>query len=397
MNFLRPVLSYIPGKTGLFFREQKKWKKLLEGLSFETNPIWIHAASAGEYEQAQPVIAKLKKQYPHVPIVLSFFSPSGFLTKYGKTPADAEIYFPLDTRGNIKFFLEKVQPRLALFVKYEIWPNTLELLKKKNIPAILFSAIFHEKHPALKYALLKNGLQTFQTIFVQNPESKKRLQKAGLENVEVSGDTRFDTVANLPGQSVHFPVVKNFKENKPLIIAGSTWEKDEEFLIRLAGEFRGKFKLFLLPHEPTPKHIRSITVKTGKRSVLYSRYNAGGNQADILIGDVMGMLKFVYRYADIAYIGGGFGKGIHNTLEAAVYGKPLIFGPRYHKFQEGRDLVSLGAARSIGSYEELKKAVLTWLELAGEKEKAGEKAQTYVFENTGASDKIVAALKKFIN
>ncbi len=398
IDFLSPLFALLPGKTGLFFKERKQLADQLKSLSFDRQPVWFHAASTGEYEQALPVIKRFKKTYPDIPVVLSFFSPSGYRAKYKKTPADVEVYLPLDTQRKARFFLRQINPRIAVFVKYEIWPNFLYELKEQNIPAILISAVFRENHPALKYGFLRKALSSFTHIFVQDEESVIRLKKSGIEQVQRAGDTRFDTVVELPSTTVDFPVVSDFKNNAFLIVAGSTWEKDEEMLLALLNRLEPdkNLKLFIIPHEPTPENIRSLTKKIKHPYALYSNYDKKGSKAKVLVGDVMGLLKYVYRFGDVAYVGGGFGKGIHNTLEPGVYGKPVIFGPNYHKFKEAEELIKIGGGFSVNDISQLEKLIFRWMLHPEEKNMAGEKARQYVLKHTGASEQIISALKNFI-
>ncbi len=397
MQILSPLLCYMPGKAGVFFCMQKKWKEIITNQKIPTGGFWVHAASVGEYEQAKPLMEELKKQFPGKPVVLSFFSPSGYRFLEKKTLADYTVILPLDTKKNAEKFIELLQPSVAIFIKYEIWPNFLHVLKKKNVPTFLVSAVFRENQRVFRFPLLKNALKKINGFFVQDEKSAVILKKNHFTNVYVTGDTRFDTVSGLPKEKVHFPLVESFSENNRVLIAGSTWPEDEDLLIDFFETYRpAGWKLFLIPHEPSTKHIQRILKKTRLKTSLYSKFDAKSPDALILIGDVMGLLKYVYRYATVSYIGGGFGKGIHNTLEAAVYGKPLIFGPRYQKFKEARDLVRNEGAFVVHSKEDLQK-ILSKITKKSILEKIARENIEYVKNNTGAARKIVEILKKSLN
>ncbi len=391
---LRSTGALLPGKTGLFFRERLQeppWP------SFKQRPVWIHAASAGEYEQAAPLVKAFKKNYPEIPVLVSFFSPSGMKAKRGKTPADAEVYLPLDCPSKAKQFIEHFNPRLALFVKYEFWPEHLRILAGKNIPVFSVTSVFRENSAVFKYKLLRESLRHFNGFFVQDDTSVEILKKHGFSSVFVTGDTRFDTVAGLPGEPVRFPVLEDFAQNARLIIAGSTWPRDEELLLRfMENDAPENVKLFIVPHEPTPQHIQTLTGKIKQPYALYSTYGKDDRRASILVGDVTGLLKYVYRYGIFAYIGGGFGRGIHNILEANTYGLPVVFGPRFRKFNEAVRLVEKGGAVSVKNYEQLKLGFLQWLD-DQERKKASQTVRSFVQENTGATERIMRHLKKFVN
>ncbi len=386
--------ALLPGKTGLFFRERITIQKLPV---FKEKPIWIHTASTGEYEQAEPLVKAIKKEFPHIPVVVSFFSPSGMLAKRGKTHADAEIYMPVDCPSDAKRFIEKLNPRMAIFIKYEFWPEHLRILAKKNIPVFSASSVFRENNAVFKYAYLRNSLRYFEAFFVQDEKSKKILNSHGFRQVFVSGDTRFDSVAGLPSESVKFPILEDFGNQAKLIIAGSTWPEDEKLLLRfMKNHAPENVKLVLIPHEPTPQHVRSLTQSIKLPYARYSTYGKNDSQAKILIGDVTGLLKYIYRYGIFAYIGGGFGRGIHNILEANTYGLPVIFGPRYRKFIEAVTLIEKGGAVSIRNEEELNRSFLLWLD-PEKRNAAASIVRSFVQSNTGASERILKHLKKFVS
>ncbi len=397
VDITTPWLALLPGKTGEFFRERKDWKKTLARTPIKPGGIWIHAASAGEYEQAKPVMEKLKEKYPDRPLILTFFSPSGYRFAQNKTPADYVLYLPLDTRKNATYFLEKTNISAALFIKYEFWPNFLHTLHQKKIPTFLVSGIFRENQSVFRQSFLKKSLSAFTAFFVQDEKSAKLLQTYGFKNVHVTGDTRFDTVFKLLDHKSELPVISDFKGNSKLLTAGSTWPPDENALLNfITNPAARDWKLLIIPHEPTPKHINALLKKSPVKTALYSTYGSGDRDARILIADVMGLLKFAYRYTEAAYVGGGFGKGIHNILEAAVYGVPVIFGPKYRKFNEAIELLKLGGGFSINSENELKSLILN--DLTDDKlVQAGRIAADFVRNRTGASEKIVNILEKYLN
>ena len=389
---MTPLLAKWPGKTGTFFRARRGLMKELAGMNFPENPLWFHAASVGEYEQMLPVVEKIKERYPQIPVVISFFSPSVYEMKHKKTPADLDFYLPLDTPRHMEQLTELIGPRAVLFVKYEFWPNLTRALHRRQVPMYLISGIFREGQAVLRYGFLRQVLERFRLFFLQDEDSQRLLHRYGLTQTLVTGDTRFDRVLEVAAQPVNFPVVKAFAQDKKLLIAGSTWPADERILLDWWRRHRPEdWKLFIIPHEPTPTHVRQLLEQTGGRAALYSRFDRAAADKDILIGDVKGLLKYVYRYGDLAYIGGGFGKGIHNTLEAAVYGIPVIFGPRYEKFKEARDLIATGGARSINGAEDFETIMRLWND-AGHRRDAGRKARAYVESRAGATERMLQAL-----
>ncbi len=386
---LTPVLALLPGKTGLFFRERKNQGNCP---SFDRRPFLIHAASAGEYEQALPLIKALKKLRPGIPVLLTFFSPSGYRFKKGKTPADAVCYLPLDSPGNARHFVEKIRPRAAFFIKYEFWPNIVRALSERDIPVFSVSTKLTPGQRLFKSGLLLQTLKQFTHFFVQDETTEALLKKHGINRTLLTGDTRFDTVADLPEQPVQFPVIEDFKKDNFLIVAGSTWEKDEDLLTEYMQTAPANTKLLLIPHEPTKKHIRQLTEKYGLRHCLYSHYDQSSRDCRVLVVDMLGLLKYAYRYADVAYVGGGFGKGIHNILEAAVYGVPVVFGPNYRKFTEAVEMVERQTAFPVSNLASLQKIFnrLTNKEFREKKQKA---IKEFIEQNTGATEKITDFLK----
>jgi len=390
-----PLLASLLGKTGKFFAARRRWKEEWEKAPLRPGGIWIHAASAGEWEQARPVLEALQEKYPDLPVTVTFFSPSGYERFASRLPVPV-LYLPLDTPANARYVLDKLQPQAVLMIKYEFWPNLLREIKKRQIPLFLVSGIFRENQALWKWKFLKTALQAFTRFFVQDETSARILRQQGFDNIDITGDTRFDTVAALPGVPVNFPVMETFRQGHRLLIAGSTWPADEDILLEWVEKYLPEdWKLVIVPHEPTPAHIRRLEQRIKIPYAKYSSFKSGDEKARILIADTMGLLKYIYRYGDLAYIGGGFGKGIHNTLEAAVYGVPVIFGPRYEKFKEARDLIERGAAFPVRNAEDIHRLLQDTLQ--GEKlTEAGRRAKQYVMENTGATHQILQRLEKYL-
>lgn len=367
---------------------------LQENLSKDHNEkfIWFHAASLGEFEQGRPIMDELKKSSPEYKIILTFFSPSGYEVRKNYIGADLVCYLPLDTPSNVKRFMSLVKPKKAIFIKYEFWPNFLRYCKKHKVPTYVVSANFRSdqlffKWYGAKYAAV---LKSFECIFVQDEESKRLLNKIGLQKVAVAGDTRFDRVIEIAQERKILPIAERFKDNKKLIVAGSSWSKDEDLLIQYLKE-NPQCKMIIAPHEIHESHLSEIESKLGGNIVKYSKADdADLISANCLIIDNFGLLSSVYNYADIAYIGGGFGVGIHNVLEAAVYGIPVVFGPNYERFREARELITVGGGFSVQEYWQLQ-STFDWLM---QDETPGKKAKEYVYENRGATNMIISSIFK---
>lgn len=314
--------------------------------------VWFHAASLGEFEQGRPIMESLKNSHPEYKILLTFFSPSGYEVRKDYQGADIICYLPMDMSWNVKRFLDIVQPDCAIFIKYEFWMNYLLELKKRQIKTYIVSAIFRESQLFFKWygGYYRNLLKSFNHLFVQNDESVRLLHSIGFDNVTKVGDTRFDRVADIASNAKELPIVQLFKSDKKVLVAGSSWPNDEEILLSYFNQNKD-IKLIIAPHEIHEEHLQSIISKLKRPYLRYSQATTENiSEADCLIIDCFGLLSSIYRYGEIAYIGGGFGVGIHNILEAAVYGIPVIFGPNYKKFQEAVDLIELGGAFSIADY-----------------------------------------------
>lgn len=394
------IRLYVLGIRIASIRNQKagEWvagrKNLLEELSSKITQsdrtIWFHCASAGELEQGKPLIEECKKQYPEHKIVISFFSPSGFAAAQKYQHADVVTYLPADTPENAKRFVELLHPELVVFVKYEYWYHHLAAVAFRHIPLLLISAIFREEQVFFKWygSFYRQLLFLFRQIFVQDEASLQLLRKHNINHCSISGDTRFDRVKKIAGNFSPLQEIENFKGRDALVVAGSTWPDDERFLEKYI--YTTEAKLVIAPHEISESHIRQIK-NLFSDSILFSEYSKSPQKGKrVLIIDNFGMLSKLYHYADITYIGGGFNKsGIHNTLEAAVYGKPVIFGPHYQKFKEARELVSGGGAFSFSSAGGLEVQMDHLLYNSEKLQRAGSASKDYVEKNTGATAEIL--------
>ncbi|MEI8272188.1 MAG: glycosyltransferase N-terminal domain-containing protein [Paludibacter sp.] len=350
--------------------------------------IWFHAASLGEFEQGRPVMEQLKKENPETKILLTFFSPSGYEIRKNYTGVDVISYLPLDTKASAQKFVRLLNPSKAIFIKYEFWPNYILELQKANVPVYSISAIFRPSQVFFNWygGWYRNLLKSFAHIFVQDKNSLKLLVDNGFTNVSVAGDTRFDRVADLVQQAKTISLIESFVQNSnKVIVAGSTWPKDEELLVRYL-KLHPDMKLILVPHEIHQAHILGISKLLDGKFVRYTDLNEqNAMTTNCIVVDTIGLLSSIYRYANVAYIGGGFGVGIHNTLEAAVWNVPVVFGPNYQKFREARELIAIGGAFSIQLYELLEAQFDALLK----DNKAGKIAGEYVKNNTGATDLII--------
>lgn len=379
-----------------------QWKTnsiLRKKIDRDAKYIWFHAASLGEFEQGRPMMEKIKADYPEYKILLTFFSPSGYEVRKNYEGADVICYLPFDTPYKVRKFINLANPYMAIFIKYEFWGNYLAELKKKNIPVYSVSAIFRKRQLFFKWygKGYRKVLQYFDHIFVQDEDSKILLHKYGLDQVSVTGDTRFDRVWDVYNRRREVPSVMQFielarKQNQRILIAGSSWPQDEEIFIKYFNE-HPEIRLIIAPHEIHREHLMHIESLLKRSSIrLSDSFSRDKFDRDCIIVDSFGLLSSIYRYGDISYIGGGFGTGIHNTLEAAVYGIPVIFGPKYQKFKEAIGLIAVGGAFSVSSEQEFESHVnnlLTYPELM---EEAGKAAGNFVKDNTGATAKIIKEL-----
>lgn len=357
--------------------------------------IWVHCASLGEFEQGRPVIERLKAQGTGHKILLTFFSPSGYEIRKNYAGADWVFYLPMDGPQNAKRFLEIVNPSLVIFVKYEFWYYYLKEIRSNNIPLLLISALFRENSVFFKWygGLQRKMLSFFDHLFVQNETSKNLLDNIGFaDKSSICRDTRFDRVIEIAEQFTSIAVIEKFVGNNRIIVAGSTWPGDELVLQKTIATINDpSLKLIIAPHEINKKHLTEVQ-RLFPGSILFSELATSNQQpatGNILIIDNIGMLSRLYKYGFITYIGGGFGKGIHNTLEAAVYGKPVLFGPAYHKFQEAIDLINAGGAFSINNAEDCIVIIKRLIKDDSAYTSSCEKSKHYVYANRGATEKIL--------
>ena len=429
--------------------EREAYAKIESGLVDGDRVVWVHAASLGEFEQGRPLIEKLKRDNPEYKILLTFFSPSGYEVRKNYAGVDVITYLPLDTPRNAKRFVELVKPEKVVFVKYEFWLNYLGELRRGGVDTYIISAIFRPNQVFFKWygGIFRKGLKAFKTLFVQNEESKELLKGIGIENVRVAGDTRFDRVADIAAAAKKLDIVERFvgirneelgmrngiplspsdsspnlgekllahnlgeqllevqeREFLPVLVVGSSWGPDEDLLVRYINERAGRMKMIIAPHEVHEERIKELTSKLTCKYALYTQITDNGLQItdnaqlslltpnssflidyDVLVVNTIGVLSSVYQYGQVAYIGGGFGVGIHNTLEAVAWGMPVVFGPNYHKFQEAKELIECGAGRSIKNYEECAKALDEFFK---NNEVASKAAAEYVVSHIGATNLI---------
>ena len=373
-------------------------KNIFDDLSQKIQPedkiVWFHCASLGEFEQGRPLIEELKQRHPDFKILLTFFSPSGYEIRKNYEKADFVCYLPLDTPQNAKQFLNIVKPQLIFFIKYEFWYFFLKEIGERKIPFYLVSGIFRKNQRFFKkHAVMSKKMLTWFThFFVQNEESKSLLQSINITNVSVSGDTRFDRVYAITQQSKDLPLIEKFAKNNLVVVAGSTWKPDEELLIKYLNSSKNTFKLIIAPHEIHKENINRIIKLFPDKNLVrcYSEVvETELSNINVLIIDSIGILSSIYKYGQIAYIGGGFGKGIHNILEAATFGMPIIFGPEFKKFQEAVDLIKLGGATSILNFDDLQKTINSFFENNEKIFQMGNSCSNYVKEMKGATDKIL--------
>lgn len=353
--------------------------------------VWFHAASLGEFEQGRPIIERLRAEHPEYKILLTFFSPSGYEVRKNYEGADIVCYLPLDTYFSARKFLNLVHPEMAFFIKYEFWWNYLHILKRRGVPVYSVSSIFREGQVFFRWygRSYRRVLKCFTRFFVQNDESKRLLATLGIANVEITGDTRFDRVLQIKRQAKKLPLVEAFKQDCKVFVAGSSWPPDEDIFIKYFNDHRD-WKLIIAPHIIGDDHIRQIVGKLSRTAVRYTEATEESvGKADCLIIDCFGLLSSIYGYGDVAYVGGGFGVGIHNVLEAAVWGMPVIFGPNNKRFQEAQDLLASGGGREVDSYSQFEAVMNTYVTDASAIEEDGLKAAGYVAATAGATDKIL--------
>ena len=372
------------------FTEGRKniFERMAQAISADDRVVWMHVASLGEFEQGRPILEEIRSKYPDRKILLTFFSPSGYEIRKNYAGADYIFYLPVDTPSNVTRFLDIAHPELAVFVKYEFWVNYLNELKRRGIRSYLVSAIFRRNSVFFRTygTMWREALDAFEQMFVQNEESQELLHSIGFDNAIVAGDTRFDRVASIARAAKPVEMVEAFKGDSKLFVAGSTWGPDEDILLPLINA-NPDIRFVIAPHEMEEARINKIlqSVRGGAKRYTECDAQTDFSSTQVLVLDTIGILSSVYGYATWSYIGGGFGVGIHNTLEAATFGLPIAFGPKYEKFKEARDMVALGAATSISSAEEL----ASWFAPLRDDEaclaKASAIAKDYTVKNQGAT------------
>ncbi|OUL60952.1 3-deoxy-D-manno-octulosonic acid transferase [Flavobacterium sp. AJR] len=395
--FLLKIVALFSPKIRLFVNGRKDVFTILkEKIKPSDKTIWFHAASLGEYEQGLPVIEKVKEKYPSHKIIVTFFSPSGYEVRKNNTVADVTLYLPLDTKYNAKQFLKLAHPEMVFFIKYEFWLNYLNELKKNNIPTYLVSGIFRDNQIFFKWygGFYKKALDAFTYFFVQNESSKNKIESIGYKNVIISGDTRFDRVVAILERDNTLDFIAEFKNNTTTIVIGSSWPKDEVLLTKYINTTQERVKFIIAPHNIKPEQITALQQSITKKTILFSE-KEGKNLADydVFIIDTVGILTKIYSYATIAYVGGGFGNpGVHNILEPATFGLPIIIGPNYSHFAEATELVQLGGCISITTTEELKKEFNNLITDKNHFNEKGLICKSYVQNKKGATDKIMSTI-----
>jgi len=391
---LLKIVALFSPKMKLFVDGRKSvFQTLDDKIQSSDKTIWFHSASLGEYEQGLPVIEEIKKQFPTHKIVVTFFSPSGYEVRKNNTVADVTVYLPLDTISNAKQFIKIVHPEMVFFIKYEYWPNYLNELKNQNIKTYLISGILREKQAFFKWygGFYRNALKTFDYFFVQNESSKTLLQSIGFKNVKVSGDTRFDRVVSILERDNSLDFIEQFKDNKTTIVIGSSWPKDESLLVNYINQSSDDVKFIIAPHNIKSEQIQELKNAIAKKTILFSeKDNVDLSNSNVFLIDTIGILTKIYSYADIAYVGGGFGNpGVHNILEPATFGVPVVIGPNFSHFAEATALVNMEGCISIQNQTQLNEAFDLLLHNEDERLEKGHICSTFVQMNKGATQTIM--------
>lgn len=398
--FFLPLSSLFSSKMKLFVEGRKQSFTILKQKIDPTQKyIWLHVASLGEYEQGLPIMETFKKDYPKYKIVLTFFSPSGYEIRKNNKIADITLYLPLDTKAHAKRFLDLINPKIVFFIKYEFWPNYLNELKKHNIPTYLVSGIFRENQLFFKPygGFYRKALKAFDHFFVQNEKSKQLLQSIGFTNVTIHGDTRFDRVAQIVERAQPLDYIEKFKNNITTIVIGSSWVDDEEIYLPYLNASKN-IKFIIAPHNIKEDEIARLISKIDKKTVRYSNYNDDDLQtADVFLIDTIGILTQIYAYADIAYVGGGFKTGLHNILEPATHGTPVVIGPKYEKFQEAKDLVALGSCLVVHNTQQLTQTFNKLVNDTNYRKALGAKNRAFVLQNKNATKMVMDIIGNKMN
>lgn len=404
---LLKIVALFSPKMKLFVNGRKSvFQTLTNKIQSSDKTIWFHAASLGEYEQGLPVIEAIKQQFPTHKIVVTFFSPSGYEVRKNNTVADVTVYLPMDTISNAKQFIKLIHPEMAFFIKYEYWPNYLNELENQQIKTYLISGILRENQPFFKWygGFYRSALKTFDYFFVQNDRSKTLLQSIRFNNVKVSGDTRFDRVVSILERDNSLDFIEQFKDNKTIIVMGSSWPKDENLLVNYINQSSDDVKFIIAPHNIKSEQIQELKKSISKKTVLFSenvetrligsdvetRLIASLQEYNVFIIDTIGILTKIYSYADIAYVGGGFGNpGVHNILEPATFGVPVVIGPNYSHFAEATALVNMEGCISIQNQIQLNESFDLLLQNKEERLEKGHICSTFVQMNKGATQTIM--------
>ena len=397
-DFILKIAALFNPKIKLFVDGRKSvYKVLFNKIKAYDKTIWFHAASLGEYEQGLPVMERMKSRFPNHLIVLTFFSPSGYEVRKNNTIADVTVYLPLDTQSNVEKFMEIVRPDMAFFIKYEYWPNYLNALKNRETPTYLISGIFRDDQLFFKWygGFYRNALNAFEHFFVQNSKSKDLLLKLGKLNVTVSGDTRFDRVASILNRDNSLEFIEEFKNNSLTIVVGSSWPKDESLLVSYINSTEN-VKFIIAPHNIKTEQIQALKSSISKKTILFSEVDFTSSNPinlahfDVFIIDTIGILTKIYSYADIAYVGGGFGNpGVHNILEPATFGVPIVIGTNYSHFPEATALVNMEGCISISTQEELNEAFDNLIQNQDIRFEKGHICSTFVEMNKNATEIIM--------
>ncbi|RXP44984.1 3-deoxy-D-manno-octulosonic acid transferase [Lutibacter sp. HS1-25] len=393
------IVALFNNKIRLFVEGRNEtFSKLNTAISNKDQVFWVHCASLGEFEQGRPIIEKLKLQYPTHKIVVTFFSPSGYEVRKNYDLANVVCYLPLDSKKNVKQFLNVVHPQLAIFVKYEFWPNLLNELQKRKTATILVSGIFRKDQSFFKWygGWMRKSLAAFSHFFVQNQESKNLLESVSFQNVTLSGDTRFDRVFEITQQNNKLDFITQFKNNTYTLVAGSTWKEDEDLLVNYINNQASENEKFIIaPHNINTKAIEELKNSISKKTVLFSEKEGKKLQDyQVFIVDTIGILTKIYSYANVAYVGGGYTKsGIHNVLEPATFGVPIVIGPNYAKFNEAIELVQNAACFVTDSSQKLSVLLTDFYTDNQKRDIAGANALNYVVTNKGATSKILNYIK----
>ena len=395
------VATFFSAKVKKMWRgERETFKILKEKVDLEAQYAWFHAASLGEFEQGRPIIEEYRRVFPKRKILLTFFSPSGYEVRKNYDGADIVCYLPIDTPTNALRFLRAVRPVEAFFIKYEFWYNYLHILRHRGIPVYSISSIFRKEQVFFKWYgfQYRHVLRCFTHFFVQNEESKRLLGTLGIDNVMVTGDTRFDRVMQIAKESKSIPVVREFKNGKKVFVAGSSWLPDEQIFLSYFAQHLD-WKVIIAPHVIGESHLEQImSLLEGRKVVRYTQIEADDavtlGEAEVLIIDCFGLLSSIYKYGDVAYVGGGFGVGIHNLPEAAVWNLPVIFGPNHQKFQEANELKACGGGIAIEGKEDFHRVMDAFLASEDDMKRAADAAGHYVSSHSGATEKLLKLLSE---